>query len=164
MIKFRDTLGSAIAGIKSLSNRIRNTFSPEGLRRNLSPLRKELEELIVLENTRAILEGLDKNDVPMVPTQREMGARSRSLGYGPPLAPRFRDSRVITMFRASVTEADDGGFEIDGDWGGLFFLQYHVDSGAPRTKLPVRDIVGIRPSTAAKIDAKVANWAANIRI
>lgn len=157
--------------------------------------------IISEDNRRGVLQGLDKNGVPMIPvvyrpkppgplrpTKAQRGgkaARARkgefqglgtarygnltSAEYkllgGPPLAPRDQFSRVITNLEVGYggpPKGDPMWFAF-GEWNevvstkGLPFLKYHFHSVPSR--LPRRDLRGVRPEGIAKAMNAMRNWA-----
>lgn len=87
-----------------------------------------------------------------------------SLLGGPPLAPRDQFSRVITNYKTDHAELRPGYWAVTFWWEdvvstkGVPFLRYHFHSvGA--TKLPRRDLAGIRPAGVAKAQDALRNWA-----
>jgi hypothetical protein len=67
------------------------------------------------------------------------------------LAPRFRQSRIISEFSVSI-EADASGYLIIAGWPTLDWVRYHQDGFEVHTKdgetreIPPRLVAGIRPS------------------
>lgn len=174
------------------------------------------QRIISEDNRRGILQGLDKNGVPMIPvkyrpettkplrvtkppkqlTIKEALKRQRlnqkankrkgvSAGLGPlasglhnnltsaeykllggpPLAPRDQFSRVITNLEVGYggpPKGDPQWFAF-GEWAdvvsnkGIPFLKYHFHSVPSR--LPVRDLRGVRPDGIAKAVDALRNWA-----
>lgn len=167
--------------------------------------------IISEDNRRGILQGLDKNGVPMVPVkyrpkqptkprtqkqiaqtatrqrlnQRKNARKGVSAGFGPmasglhnnltsaeykllggpPLAPRDQFSRVITNLEVGYggpPKGDPQWFAF-GEWAdvvsnkGIPFLKYHFHSVPSR--LPVRDLRGVRPDGIAKAVDALRNWA-----
>lgn len=173
-------------------------------------------KIIDNDNRRGILQGLDKNGVPMIPVsyrpktatplrvnkppkqltikqalkQQRLGQKaskrkggSAGLGPmasglhnnltsseykllgGPPLAPRDQFSRVITNLEVGYggpPKGDPQWFAF-GEWAdvvsnkGIPFLKYHFHSVPSR--LPVRDLRGVRPDGIAKAVDALRNWA-----
>lgn len=152
-------------GFAALGQRIRSVFGRQALAVKTYTLRGELESLVRNENLRAALQGLDKNDVPLIDVKRRSDPeRVEREGWGPPLAPHFSGSRIVTMFNVSIQDGGEEGFVIEGTWPGVGFLKYHADTGAPRTIMPIRDIVGIRPSTRLKINDLTQRWVEDIHL
>lgn len=164
MISVGATWNRAATAFGAIADRLKDVFGKGPVSQKLYSLGGDLEQLLHVENARALMMGLDKDDDPMVITKRQLDPElSARLGSGPPLAPHYGASRVVTMFRTQIT-AQDGMVNIDGSWPGAPFLRFHVDSGMPRTLLPIRDIVGLRPSTRALIERKVAMFTADFHL
>lgn len=165
MISLRNTFANAAAAFQVIRNKINSVFGRNQVKARMFSMGGDLEQLLHTENRRAILAGLDKDDRMMPITKRQLDPRrSASLGAGPPLAPHDGVSRVITEFRTQIEEGEGGAVNIVGMWPGAGFLRYHSDTGQPRTLLPVRDIVGIRPSTRAQIEKRVSKFTEDFRI
>jgi len=89
----------------------------------------------------------------------------RLLG-GPPLAPRGKQSRVITNLE--TTYGPPGGIPADGRWfaagawdqvvsrAGIPFLPFHFRGEG---RLPRRDLAGVRPDGVEKARAAMRAWA-----
>lgn len=159
-------------------------------------------ELIVQEdNRRGVLQGLDKDGVPMIPVTyrprppgpvkptkaQRGGARAnanrgqfqglgssnfgnltsseyRLLG-GPPLAPRDQFSRVVTNLKTGQGREGDGQWFALGAWDeilskkGVPFLRWHFDG---TSKLPRRDLRGVRPWGQQKALTALRAWAKDL--
>lgn len=94
-------------------------------------------------------------------------AEYRKLG-GPPLAPRGAFSRVITNLRTGYEKVSSHVWQAYGFWadvvstGGVAFLGAHFDGKATgrgkRTKLPTRDLRGVRPVGREKARRAAIAW------
>jgi hypothetical protein len=176
----------------------------------LRPLGLELEDVLREDNRKGVLEGTDKDGVPLPPVTYRSGAgertraRTAAKGYGtldraawrasnraidikavvrannnlttaeyqkldgPPLAPRREGSRVITHFRTASGPDGPGRLVILGAWNrvlsikGVPFLNAHFEGAntgrGKRTKLPKRDLRGVRPWGRRQAREKVRQW------
>ena len=134
-----------------------------GLRKpDVRPLLDATARMLVEENARKALAGLDCNNQPLRVTQRErLASRSRRLGSGKPLAPRYRASRIITRARAAGFVSPDGGFQVVLDWPGFTdrkgrpILGHHQKGIRTRSGFKiVRDVVShARPDTVKRFRA-----------
>lgn len=172
----------------------------------LQPLGYELEKVVVEDNRRGVLAGLDKDGNPLAPTTYRGSlagkARARAAGKGfgtvntpafkgfdggagpilangnltaaeykrldgPPLAPRRERSRVITNLRTRH-QWDGQTLQVQGAWldvvsaKGVPFLAAHFEGLATgrgrRTKLPIRDLRGVRPWGRQRAREVVRAW------
>lgn len=84
---------------------------------------------------------------------------------GPPLAPRDQFSRVITNYKTDFAEIRPGFWTTTFWWEdvvnskGQPFLRYHFDG---TSKLPRRDLRGVRPTGVAKALDALKNWARDV--
>ena len=127
---------------------------------DMKPLATKIEKIVISENQRRLLSGLDSNDAAMKPTKREQNPNlSRRLGGGPPLIPNRKASRAIQLFRVVDRTFHSGGFVIVFSWPGFTssngksILGFHKNGSGP---YPVRDITRVSPSTKQLIQ-KTAN-------
>ncbi|MGE4196024.1 MAG: hypothetical protein AB7G11_02725 [Phycisphaerales bacterium] len=127
------------------------------------------ETILVAENTRLALAGLDSDEREMKTTQRERSpALSAKLGGGPPLLPHSQASRRIRLFRVVRKEKlPTGGFVLTiGHPGftatnGKSIPALHAQGGR---RYPKRDVTRIGPTARKKIqDAAAAFYRKELR-
>jgi hypothetical protein len=80
---------------------------------------------------------------------------------GPPLAPRYQFSRVITNLKVGFGRLDSGNWYAAGMWDevlsakGVPFLRFHFDGIGQKR----RDLRGVRPAGVDKARSALRNWA-----
>ena len=126
---------------------------------DMSSLAAELVVMTMQDNAEARLAGVDKNGNVLVGIEEETVRRRarRGDGEGPPLAPNETASRVVTEFFVTPEEVGPLHWRFVCSWP-MPWLTYHTQ-GSGRNK--VRDIVGIRPELAEKINSLVSAWIDN---
>lgn len=148
---------------------------------DLLPLANKIAETIKLDNELSVgMDGIDANGEPFDPILDSMWWRGRGGepkgrpnqgsrgGFGPPLAPRFRSSRIVSGFKVSV-EVDSSGYLIIAGWPGLDWVKYHQKGFKVHTRegdrfiepRPVMSTIttsGLRPSVEIVISEQVANF------
>ena len=83
---------------------------------------------------------------------------------GPPLAPRGRDSRIVTQFRQRHGR-DGQAWYVEGGWedvltvSGIPFLPFHFRGEG---NLPIRDLAHVRPNLLAQARSALIVFARNI--
>jgi hypothetical protein len=143
---------------------------------NFAPLMEEWRDILQTDNENNL--GIDGYGVPMeAVTYRpdEKAGTRKSIKYdilannnltsghyrtldGPPLSPRGHDSRVTTTFRTWWDRPDDNpdnwstyaGWEDFISLDELEILPFHAAGDLHNPKLPIRDLLHIRPSALAK--------------
>jgi hypothetical protein len=91
---------------------------------------------------------------------------------GPPLAPRGEHSRVIKNLKTGHGRVSGQGWKASGIWfdvvstRGVYFLTAHFEGLSTgrnhATKLPVRDLRGVRAWGMAEAVAAMRTWAATM--
>jgi hypothetical protein len=107
---------------------------------DLGPLVPEIARILDDENRRARLAGTDATGGYLIEVRDVLDPRRG--GNGPPLAPRYEQSRVISNHFVREVESGPGRLVIQAGWSGVPFLAAHA---AGSGHLPVRDILGIDP-------------------
>lgn len=122
---------------------------------DLRPLGERIAARLREEVPRAAQAGQDRDGEPMIPIN---GGRpltpaqaARRGGYGPPLSPRGAGSRVSADFVVEVNVPTDNAVFVVGSWPGLYWLKFHGSGPDHAARLPVRDIVGVRPEVDQEI-------------
>lgn len=105
---------------------------------DLSPLREPIRKVLVEGNKARALAGVD----PQGRAYARLAAStlSRRAGTGPPLAPRYAASRVVTQYVVNV-QAGPGRLSFTGSWPNVHFMEYHERGGR---YLPQRRVFGFR--------------------
>lgn len=126
----------------------------------------ELERLMLEDNRDGLLLGQDRDGVPMAPlAARTIRYRRSAMGKAdpnaPPLIPARAKSRAISRYRVTSRRRADGQWVMLGAWMDFVtkrdapILLFHADGSA---RLPVRDILGVRPAGRARISAALTAW------
>lgn len=158
---------SGIVNVQTRLGRLANLT-----RETVRPLLEEGGRILIEDNERGLLAGLDANDQPMPPTKRQMdGGKSKRLGAGPPLVPNRKASRAILWFGkggGAVRYGQDAtGYFVDAGWdsftasNGRDVLSMHANPvNAP---YPRRDVISHpRPTAVRRFRAAVNVWARNL--
>jgi hypothetical protein len=107
---------------------------------DLRPLAATVAEIMREQNALTRAAGLDQYGVPFVDlAPSTWRKRERQGRMGPPLSPDGASSPITTDFRADVEVFEPDDVLVRGHWPTLDWVRFHVDSGGPRTRLPVRD-------------------------
>jgi hypothetical protein len=140
---------------------------------DFSPLMEEWRDILQTDNEQNL--GIDAFGIPMDDVTYRPDAKAgtrkpidysileynnltsghyRTLG-GPPLSPRGPDSRVTQNFRTDWDR--DGNEWVTRMWwedflslDSLQILPFHAEGSEHNPKLPIRDLLGIRPGAVAK--------------
>lgn len=139
---------SDISGIGRIIKHLKSLSDIE-----IRPLAEEMGRIMVEENRRRLLAGLDSDEKPMPPTKRELGiGSSQRRGSGPPLVPRRTASRAIALFRVIRYErSGKGEMRIVCGWDsfdtrkGQSIPDLHARPG-PGARYPRRDIKRVGPT------------------
>ena len=105
---------------------------------DLTPLREPVREILVRGNRERALAGTDvqgRRFAPLAPSTLR-----RRVGTGPPLAPRYQSSRVVTEYEVDI-RAGEGQLSFIAGWPGVSWMEHH-HTGTPR--MPRRDPYGFR--------------------
>jgi len=119
---------------------------------DLSPIQGDVRAILVEDNRQRALQGVDAQGgrfASLAPST----IRSRQ-GAGPPLAPRFGQSREITGYVVQVT-AGPGRLTFVASWPGSPWMEYH-HTGTRR--MPRRDPYGFRSSAIDRIRPLMADY------
>ena len=174
-----DTVIVNTDGIDRLLARVRSLESID-----FSPLMEEWRGILETDNQENL--GIDGYGIPMIAvTYRpdpKAGSRKpidftiltndnltsghyRTLD-GPPLSPQGAESRITTKFRTrgqGPTATGDGTWRVLGSWedflsvDGREILPFHADGPDHNPKLPIRDVLHVRPSAVSRArDALIA--------
>jgi hypothetical protein len=144
---------------------------------DFSPLMEDWRVILEQDNEQNL--GIDGFGIPMEPVTYRPDSKAgtrKPINYdhippydnlysshyrtldGPPLSPRYGDSRVTQFFRTSWDRDEPG----PGDWRTLGFwedfksikdeeiLPFHAAGPDHNPKLPIRDILHVRPSALSK--------------
>ena len=148
--------GDGLVRLRDKANRLRGIdFGPF--------MRQEAEKTIRVGNLTELLEGKDKFGRTMKRTKRERStALSRRLGDGPPLIPRGTSSRAIRLAKTDSGRIGPHAWHALIYWEGFTsddgkeILPMHAKGGG---RLPVRDVIGIRPATRRILGQAVQAYA-----
>lgn len=142
-------------GLETIRAHLQRIATVEQQAALVEPLLLRWETILAEDNKRGLLAGLDCNDQPMPPTQRERDTSlSRRLGGGKPLVPRDTRSRAIRLARTGHGRSASGYFAAlawDGFTAsnGRSILTMHRSAhGAP---YPVRDVISRPRPTAVNL-------------
>ncbi|MDB5350177.1 MAG: hypothetical protein JWN86_1424 [Planctomycetota bacterium] len=119
------------------------------LQTDLEAIHSTIVDAIHDANRADRLDGVDKDGIALAPLAAST-LKSRK-GTGPPLAEHGPDARVIRNLVVDL-EFEPNLMSIRLMWPGCEWLKYHADGSG---RLPVRDILGMRPMTIALLDAIV---------
>jgi hypothetical protein len=120
--------------------------------RDLRAMERPVAELLEADKRDQLLHGKDRDGVPFRPVaEATMGRRG---GGGPPLAPRYQASRIITRYVARV-RAEGTRLLISAGWPGLSWVRYHITG---TRHMPRRDPSGIRPAAMDRVRALVRDY------
>ena len=120
---------------------------------DLSPLAPEMARILDDENRRARLEGTDATGAILLDVLDPLDPRRG--GNGPPLAPRYEQSRVIANHFVREEDSGPGRLVLVDGWSGIPWLAAHA---AGSGHLRVRDILDIDPETQAYIGDVLADY------
>jgi hypothetical protein len=115
---------------------------------DLTPLREPVRQVLIQGNrVRAVagtdVEGIPYEDyAPLAPSTLR-----RRRGDGPPLAPRYANSRIVTAYEVDVT-AGTGRMSFTGSWPSLPWMEYHHTGTA---RMPRRDPYGFTAKTLEEV-------------
>lgn len=116
---------------------------------DLRPLAETIAQAMRDDREAAGRAGEDRFGEPLAPINHGVPLPPRELahrgGSGPPLAPRGAASRLIADFVVDVVELGEGRIEVVGSWPTMPFLRYHTGGPEHSWRLPVRNVVGLRP-------------------
>lgn len=105
---------------------------------DLSPLRDPIRRILVEGNRSRALAGVDAQGQPFAPLAPSTLRRRK--GGGPPLAPLYSASRVVSQYVVDV-QAGPGRLSFTGAWPRQRWMEYH-HTGTRR--MPRRDPYGFR--------------------
>ena len=116
-----------------------------------APLMQEGARILVEENAAGLERGEDWQGQPMPATQRERSVKlSQTKGDGPPLIPRYDQSRAEKLPQTSASWSERAPWRCAISWPGFrtkdgrSILRFHAE--ARNTPYPKRDIIGgVRP-------------------
>jgi hypothetical protein len=158
--------------INRLTNQVKSLESMD-----FSPLMEDWRVILEQDNQENL--GIDGFGVPMVPVTYRPDSRAgtrKPINYdhippydnlysshyrileGPPLSPRHSDSRVTQFFRTSWDrdEPEQGNWRTLGMWEDFKsttdeeILPFHAAGPEHNPKLPVRDLLHVRPTAISK--------------
>lgn len=125
-----------------------------------SPLARAIGDILVAENTRARLAGLDAEGQELAPLRGGRALTTAEIrqrgGSGPPLLPRGMASRAISDFEVAIIPSGEGEVRVLGTWPrfGLILTLHAVGAG----HLPVRDIIAPSRLASDLIDDAVDDF------
>lgn len=150
---------------------------------NLEPLMEEIKDVLYDQNKISVLAGIDVDDQPMPITQRQLkvnesNARRATQGQGPrlfkqnrspyglvhdgpPLDPRYQESRIITNLAMTHHEEAPGEWWVIGAWDtvvsskGVQFMPFHFRGEG---KLPKRNRAGIDSEGLRRVYVALDNF------
>lgn len=142
---------------------------------DMLPLANKIAEVIKLDNELSVgMDGIDANGAPLDPILPSTWERGRGggpkgrggQGFGPPLAPRFRSSRIVSGFVVTI-EADQSGYLVIAGWPGLDWVRYHQEGFTVHAKsgdkfIEPRMVAGIRPSMEGVVQDAVTKFIEDI--
>ncbi len=120
---------------------------------DLGPVADEICLAVEVDNAVSRTAGLDKEGEPFldITESTEKWRRKHKKGSGPPLAPDFAGSTIISTFTSDWERADAFTWNIYGNYPA--WVQYHID-GIPRPSIgdiAVRNPCGVSPDGMAKL-------------
>jgi hypothetical protein len=130
---------------------------------DLRPLAATVAEIMREQNALTRAAGLDQYGVPFVDlAPSTWRKRERQGRLGPPLSPDGGSSDITTAFRVDVEVREPDDVLVRGHWPTLDWVRFHVDSGGPRTRLPVRDPAGMPAFAQDRVGAAFEDFVARI--
>jgi hypothetical protein len=130
---------------------------------DLRPLAAEVAEIMRAQNALTRAAGLDQYGVPFVAlAPSTMRKRARQGRMGPPLSPDGAASPITTAFEVDVLVTEPDDVLVRGHWPALDWVRFHVDTGGPRTRLPVRDPAGMPAFAQDQVGAAFEDFVARI--
>jgi len=105
---------------------------------DLSPLKEPIRQVLWEGNKIRSLRGVDVQGNKFAPLA--ISTLRNRKGFGPPLAPHWSDSRVVTQYVVNV-QAGVGRLSFTGAWPGLYWMEYHQTG---TRHMPARPPYGFR--------------------
>ena len=127
---------------------------------DLMPLAGDIEAFLLQDNERARALGVDVNDRAL----KELAPITIKTRHGDPFAepliPHDSLSRVMSDFETASSSLGDGDAVVTKTWPNTPFLHLHVTGYTSRggNPVPVRDIVGVRPTARMTIARMLFDW------
>jgi hypothetical protein len=122
---------------------------------NLRPLQEPIRQRLFEGNQRLILGGQDIGGGSTAPlSPRTIATRQ---GDGPPRAPRYNQSRSISLYKVTV-DAYTGHLRCTASWPGFNMQMSRLDAGDPATNLPARPIRGFQEVDKAWIRRRLQRY------
>jgi hypothetical protein len=119
---------------------------------DLSPLREPVRRILIEGNRARALAGVDAQGRRFAPLAASTLSRRR--GTGPPLAPRYAASRVVTAYVVNVI-AGPGKLSFTGAWPSVHFMEYHHTG---TRYMPRRDPYGFRQQDIDRIRPMLGDY------
>jgi hypothetical protein len=130
---------------------------------DLTPLVEPLKQIMIDDNRDGLLASTDSYGDRM--TELSPNTWLTRKGSGPPLAPDYGSSPIITDYRVDPEDMGPLHVRLVGTWPSLHWVHFHVTGFRVRDKdghwIPVvsRDPTGIRPASLPKIEAALETFA-----
>jgi hypothetical protein len=115
---------------------------------DLTPLREPVRQVLIQGNRARAVAGTDVEGIPYedyAPLAPSTLRRRR--GDGPPLAPRYANSRIVTAYEVDV-QVGTGRLSFIGGWPALPWMEYHHTGTA---RMPRRDPYGFTVKTLEEV-------------
>lgn len=119
---------------------------------NTRPVHGKIQQILKDGKKEQLLQGVDWRGRKFAPLKASTLKKRR--GKGPPLSPRYAESRFVTHYYVLVDPAGPGQVAIEADWS-LSFSRYH-NTGTKH--MAARPPGGFRSKDMAKVRAALRSW------